>query len=283
MIIVPTTSLVEQLFKDFKDYGWSPERNVHRIYQGHEKDTNKPVVISTWQSIYNLPKNWFKQYGMILGDEAHLFKAVSLTKIMTNLKKCPYRVGLTGTLDGSKTHKLVLEGLFGSVNKVVSTTELMEKGKLSELKIYCLVLKHDKNTSHYMKDKTYQEEMDFLVANEKRNVYIRNLCKGLQGNSLCLFQYVEKHGKQLYEDNGSFFGDLSAILIDNMPLWAEFSSTPSNKVSLMSEWESKLMAIIQESTQENVTSLAGVPSWMLVLLNLTIYLPLEQEHSMLMI
>ncbi|WP_461442897.1 GH3 auxin-responsive promoter family protein [Maribacter sp.] len=73
--------------------------------------------------------------------------------------------------------------------------------------------------------------------------------------------------KELYQDNGSFFGDLSAILIDNMPLWAEFSSTPSNKVSLMSEWESKLKAIIKESTQENVTSLAGVPSWMLVLLN----------------
>lgn len=73
--------------------------------------------------------------------------------------------------------------------------------------------------------------------------------------------------KELYEDSGSFFGDLSAILIDNMPLWAEFSSTPSSKVSLMSEWESKLKAIIRESTQENVTSLAGVPSWMLVLLN----------------
>ncbi|MDF4221332.1 GH3 auxin-responsive promoter family protein [Maribacter huludaoensis] len=73
--------------------------------------------------------------------------------------------------------------------------------------------------------------------------------------------------KELYEDNGSLFGDLSAILIDNMPLWAEYSSTPSNKVSLMSEWESKLMAIIHESVQENVTSLAGVPSWMLVLMN----------------
>ncbi|MBT2162456.1 GH3 auxin-responsive promoter family protein [Zobellia barbeyronii] len=73
--------------------------------------------------------------------------------------------------------------------------------------------------------------------------------------------------KELYEDNGSYFGDLSAILIDNMPLWAEYSSTPSSKVSLMSEWESKLKAIIKESTQENVTSLAGVPSWMLVLLN----------------
>jgi len=73
--------------------------------------------------------------------------------------------------------------------------------------------------------------------------------------------------KELYQDKGSFFGDLSAILIDNMPLWAEFSSTPSSRVSLMSEWESKLKAIINESTQENVTSLVGVPSWMLVLMN----------------
>ncbi|MDP5229548.1 MAG: GH3 auxin-responsive promoter family protein [Cellulophaga sp.] len=73
--------------------------------------------------------------------------------------------------------------------------------------------------------------------------------------------------KELYKDNDTFFGDLSAILIDNMPFWAELSSTPSNKVSLMSEWETKLRAIVQESTLENVTSLAGVPSWMLVLLN----------------
>jgi len=73
--------------------------------------------------------------------------------------------------------------------------------------------------------------------------------------------------KQLFEDSDSFFGDLSAIIIENMPLWAEFSSTPSNKVSLMSEWESKLKAIISESKLENVTSLAGVPSWMLVLIN----------------
>lgn len=73
--------------------------------------------------------------------------------------------------------------------------------------------------------------------------------------------------KQLYEDNNTYFGDLSAILIDNMPFWAEFSSTPSNKTSLMSEWETKLMAIVNETKRENVTSFAGVPSWMLVLLN----------------
>ena len=73
LIIVPTTSLVEQLFKDFKDYGYNSDRNVHRIYQGHDKDTNKRVVITTWQSIYNQPKTWFKDFGMVIGDEAHLF------------------------------------------------------------------------------------------------------------------------------------------------------------------------------------------------------------------
>ena len=199
LIIVPTTSLVEQLYKDFKDYGYNSDRNVHRIYQGHDKDTNKRVVISTWQSIYNLPKKWFKQFGAVFGDEAHLFKAVSLTKIMTKLEDCKYRVGLTGTLDGTKTHKLVLEGLFGAVSKVTSTTELQEKKQLADLKIFCLILQHDKGAREFMFGKTYQEEMDYLVKNEKRNRYIRNLALDLQGNTLCLFQYVEKHGKELYE------------------------------------------------------------------------------------
>jgi len=199
LIIVPTTSLVEQLFKDFKDYGYNSDRNIHRIYQGHDKDTNKRVIISTWQSIYNLPKKWFENFGMIIGDEAHLFKAMSLKKIMEKLITCKYRVGLTGTLDGTKTHKLVLEGLFGAVNKVISTSELQEKKQLADLKIICLVLSHDKTARHFLKDKTYQEEMDYLVSNEKRNKYIRNLCISLQGNSLCLFQYVEKHGEILKE------------------------------------------------------------------------------------
>jgi len=203
LIIVPTTSLVEQLFKDFKDYGWKSDKHVHRIYQGHDKDTNKNVIISTWQSIYNMPKNWFKNFGMVIGDECHLFKAVSLTKIMTKLEDCKYRIGLTGTLDGTKTNKLVLEGLFGVVNKVTSTAELQEKKQLADLKIICLVLQYDNHSKHLLKDKSYQEEMDFLVSNDKRNKYIRNLCLNLQGNTLCLFQYVEKHGvilKQLIED-----------------------------------------------------------------------------------
>ena len=198
LIIVPTTSLVEQLYKDFRDYGYNV-KHIHRIYQGHEKDTTKRVVISTWQSVYKLPKKWFADFGVVIGDEAHLFKSQSLTTIMTKMTNCKYRIGMTGTLDGSKTHKLVLEGLFGAVNRVAQTTDLIEKKQLAKFKIHCLILQHGKNARDYLKDKTYQEEMDYLCASKSRNNYIKNLCVGLQGNTLCLFQYVEKHGKVLEE------------------------------------------------------------------------------------
>ena len=198
LIIVPTTNLVEQLYKDFGDYGYNTS-HIHRIYQGHDKDTPKKIVISTWQSVYKLPKKWFADFGCVIGDEAHFFKSQSLTSIMTKMTNCKYRIGMTGTLDGSKTHKLVLEGLFGAVNRVAQTTDLIEKNELAKFNIKCLILSHGKNSRNFLRDKTYQEEMDFLCSSKARNKYIRNLCCGLSGNTLCLFQYVDKHGRILKE------------------------------------------------------------------------------------
>ena len=199
LIIVPTTSLVEQLYKDFKDYGYDVENNVSRKYHGYDIDENKRIIISTWQSLYKLPKSFFSQFGAVIGDEAHLFKAVSLTKIMTKLVDCKYRIGMTGTLDDSKTHKLVLQGLFGHVNKVTSTKQLIDKQQLADLKVYCLVLNYTDEDKKANSGVKYHEELEWLVLNEQRNKYLRNLAAGLQGNTLCLFQLVEKHGKQLYE------------------------------------------------------------------------------------
>ena len=199
LIIVPTTSLVEQLYKDFKDYGYDVENNVSRKYHGYDIDENKRIIISTWQSLYKLPKSFFSQFGAVIGDEAHLFKAVSLTKIMTKLVDCKYRIGMTGTLDDSKTHKLVLQGLFGHVNKVTSTKQLIDKKQLADLKVYCLILNYTDEDKKANSGVKYHEELEWLVLNEQRNKYLRNLAAGLQGNTLCLFQLVEKHGKQLYE------------------------------------------------------------------------------------
>ena len=199
LIIVPTTSLVEQLYKDFKDYGFDVENNVSRNYHGYDIDEDKRVVISTWQSLYKMPKTFFADFGAVIGDEAHLFKAVSLTKIMTKLTNCEYRIGMTGTLDGTKTHKLVLEGLFGRVNKVVSTKELIDKKQLADLKIICLVLKHNEVDAKSIYKEKYHKELEYLAQSEKRNKYIRNLALALNGNTLCLFQLVEKHGQLLYK------------------------------------------------------------------------------------
>ena len=191
LILVPTTSLVEQMYTDFEDYGWSSGTYCQKVYQGYTTKVDKDVVISTWQSIYKMPRKYFDQFGCVIGDEAHMFKAKSLTGIMTKMHYCKYRFGLTGTLDGTQTHQLVLEGLFGVVEKVVTTKELIDKNTLADLKIKCIILKH-KNIREKM---TYAEELDFIVTNEKRTNFVVNLLHHLNGNTLCLFQLVEKHGK----------------------------------------------------------------------------------------
>ena len=199
LLIVPTTSLVEQMYKDFSDYGWNVKKYCHRLYSGYSNQTDKKVLISTWQSLYKLPKEYFKQFGCVFGDEAHLFKSKSLTEIMTKLVDCKYRIGLTGTLDGTHTHKLVLEGLFGAVNKVTSTKKLMDKKQLSNLAVRCLILKHSEANCKMIASGKYQDEIDYLVSSNARNNFIKNLALKIKGNTLILFQLVEKHGKGLHE------------------------------------------------------------------------------------
>ena len=194
LLIVPTTSLVEQMYKDFEDYGWNADSYCHKIYSGKDKSTKKQVVITTWQSIYNLPRSFFDSYDVVIGDEAHLFKSKSLISIMTKLDNAKYRFGFTGTLDGSQTHKWVLEGLFGPSYKVTQTKELIEKGHLSKLQIKILLLAHNPH-----KFNEYEEEIQYLITNEKRNNFIKNLVLDLKGNSLVLFNRVESHGQPLYE------------------------------------------------------------------------------------
>jgi superfamily II DNA or RNA helicase len=198
LLIVPTTSLVEQMFSDFKSYGYDSDTYCHRQYSGKEKHTNSFLTITTWQSIYKNDKEYFEQFDFILGDEAHQFKAKSLTTILSGCTNAKYRIGTTGTLDGTQTHRLVLEGLFGPVYKATSTSELIEKGQLASFKIKCLILKYPESTCKMAKDWDYNTEIDYIVQNKSRNDFIRNLTLSLEGNSLVLFQFVEKHGKDLY-------------------------------------------------------------------------------------
>ena len=194
LIIVPTVSLVSQLTQDFKDYGWKADHYVHQIMGGKERYVEAPVVISTWQSIYKEPKKFFERFDVIIGDEAHLYKAKSLSGILNKCHDARYRIGLTGTLDGMYSHQLVLEGLFGRCDRVTTTVDLMKKGQLTPLKVKCLLLQH----GHVPFD-TYQQEMDYIVSHPKRNNLICNLAEDIGGNTLILFNYIEKHGDPLWE------------------------------------------------------------------------------------
>jgi len=194
LIIVPTTSLVEQMYKDFEDYGWDASHYCHKIYSGKERyDISAPVVITTWQSIYKEPVKWFDKFDVVIGDEAHQFKSKSLVDIMSKLLDCKYRFGFTGTLDGTQTHKWVLEGLFGPSYSVTKTKELIDKGHLAKLDIKVLLLKHEGK-----KFEKYEDEIQYIISHEKRNNFIRNLSLDLKGNTLVLFTRVESHGLILY-------------------------------------------------------------------------------------
>ena len=190
VIIVPTTSLVEQMSKDFEDYGY--DKKICKIYSG-QPVFPADVTITTWQSFSKAPKEVIQSFDMVVGDEAHIFKATTLKGILEKMKTTAIRFGTTGTLDGSECHRLQLEGMFGPVKKVVSSKQLMDAGTIANIDIQCVILRHTKQ-----KKLTYQEEMEYLVTNDSRNQFITNLVSNLKGNTLVLFQYVEKHGEVLY-------------------------------------------------------------------------------------
>jgi len=198
LLIVPRTSLAEQMYSDFASYGYDSEKYCHRQYAGKEKATDKFLTITTWQSIYKNPPEYFEQFDFVLGDEAHEFKAKSLTTIMSSLINTSYRIGCTGTLDGTHTHKLVLEGLFGPVLSVTTTKELMDSKHVADFNIKCLILKYPEETCKMARKWNYNEEINYIVTNPYRNTFIKNLVLSLKGNSLVLFNLVEKHGRQLF-------------------------------------------------------------------------------------
>ena len=236
LLVVPTTSLVEQMYKDFQDYGWDADSYCHRIYAGKEKSNEFPVTITTWQSVYKLDRKFFVDYDVVIGDEAHLFKSKSLVSIMTKLEHAKYRYGFTGTLDGTQTHKWVLEGLFGPAYKVTRTDELMKEGHLSKLDIQCLVLKHPPQ-----KFETYQDELEYLISHEQRNRFITNLTLDLKGNSLVLYSRVETHGAILYDQiNNNKRGDRKVFFVhggvdaDERELIREITEEENNAIIVAS-------------------------------------------------
>ncbi len=201
LIIVPTTGLVHQMASDFEDYGCPPDL-IHKIFSGQEKDTDAHITITTWQSIYQLPAKWFSKYGCVIGDEAHTFKAKCLVSIMEKLTTCEYRYGFTGTLDGTQTNKLVLEGLFGPVKVVTTTAELMEQKTVAQMNIKAIVLNYTDEARKLFANRkpkaAYKDELMYLLRNKERSQFIANLVSSLKNNTLLLFNNID-HGRMLQQ------------------------------------------------------------------------------------
>jgi len=206
LVIVPRVQLCRQLYSDWCQYsrlnGWNVEQKVSIIYGGRDKHATGSVTISTWQSLFELPPEYFSQFTYVIGDEAHEFKAKSLTYIMNSCVNAWDRTGLTGTLDGTVTNKMVLEGLFGPAQKIISSKELMNKGAIAKLNpIKVLLLKHSKDHAKIPKvtESDYENEIQYLIGSEERNAFITNLALSLKGNTLLLYQRVANHGVLLYD------------------------------------------------------------------------------------
>lgn len=215
LIMVPTTTLVEQMYKDFEEYGMDAEKYCAKVYSDtessaakKEKSSSKRVVISTWQSLQRTKTDWFQRFGMVIGDEAHHFKGKTLTAIMNKNSEAHYRIGTTGSLDNKMVNQLVLEGVFGPVHRVISTKELQDKGYIADLKITMFALGYSaedrQKVGKARKHKgrwypmTYQEEIDFLIKHKDRNQFICDVVDQLEGNTIVLYRYVETHGEVLY-------------------------------------------------------------------------------------
>ena len=210
LIVVPSTALVEQLWKDFKEYsennGFKVDAHIQKLYSGFPKEFKKDVLISTWQSIYKQPRLWFQQFEACVGDEAHMYKSKSLVDIMEKLSTTEYKIGTTGTIDDKKLHRLVLQGLFGIINRVTTNKESMDKKHITKLNVTGLYLKYPDNireilaASQSKKRKiNYQNEVRLITEYKPRNRYITNLACGLEGNTLVLINFIDRHGKPLYD------------------------------------------------------------------------------------
>jgi superfamily II DNA or RNA helicase len=163
-------------------------------------------------------------------------EAKSLTSIMTKLENCPYRFGVTGTLKGTKTNQLVLEGLFGPVKVVATTNELIKKEILSNLKINILLLYYNENERKVKRD--YKEEINFLLSHSGRNEYIKNLTLSCKGNTLVLFQFVEKHGKLLYEEIKKESGNRPVFFV-----WSDVKGDERDEIRQIVEKETNAIII----------------------------------------
>lgn len=200
LIVVPSIGLVSQMKGDFKDYsgenGWDAENRVQTISGGSSTNVTCPVVVATWQTLRNLPNEWFAKFGALIVDEAHEAAAKSISTITSNCVNASVKAGFTGSLDKTKTNKMMLHALFGPPVQVATTRTLMEKNQLADVDIKVIILNYSKETSRETSRLKYAEEVQYLAEKRARTKFICKLAGSIKGNTLIFFQLV-RHGQEI--------------------------------------------------------------------------------------
>jgi superfamily II DNA or RNA helicase len=195
LILVPSQMLVDQMYADFNDYssqnGWDVASNVHCIMEGRPKNANKMVYISTWQSIFEEDEEYFKQFGRIINDETHLASGKSITTIMNHATNAYQRVGMTGTLKAEKIHPILVMSLFGPIRRVVTTRQLIDAGRATDVYIKMFQLNYPEEEREYVSQCKYQQEIEFLIGHRHRNKILATLAASVKGNTLVMFDRLE--------------------------------------------------------------------------------------------
>lgn len=195
IIVVPRISLVEQLYGDFEEYGMDVKKNLHRIYSGKSSETNKPIIVTTFQSLKSIKRSILKDIDAVFVDEAHNSSNNTLKTFLCTMSHCKYKLGFTGTLSGNRCDDSLVKGLFGEVVEVITPKQLIEMGYAPKLEIKVHVLRHPTKKFY-----AYEDEVEHICSNEIRNEYIKSLCGKLSGNTLVLFSRIETHGNVILEN-----------------------------------------------------------------------------------
>ena len=224
-LIVPSTSLVEQMISDFAEYSEDdPSFNAREIikplYSGTGTDPfEEQVVVSTWQSLMHYDKELMESWDVVLNDEVHGAQSKVVSDIIGKAKNAPYKIGTTGSLSGKDMHEFILTGLFGKIYQVTTTKDLQDEGTLSKMRIFMITLKHNKdavksfyntiyNETH--KKPSYAEEVEYLCDDSRRQKFVRNLACACKGVTMVLFNR-KKQGIDLFNMIKEKVGDTRAV------------------------------------------------------------------------
>ena len=225
LYIVPTIGLINQFVEDMRSFGYKGTISTSTNGLDKSNDIQSMYTICTWQALNSgkskfknksnptkMPSEWYSQFGVVVGDEAHQHAANAVKQCIESLVNCKYRFGMTGSLSDKPLIDMTIEGLFGPQYKTTTTKEMIYNKYSSKLKIKCIILKYDDNISkkihdkYYSKEdlvKKYHDEIQFLINCKERNSFISNLSKSLKGNKIIFFKNRE-HGikiKELLDDS----------------------------------------------------------------------------------